>query len=81
MISHPGYNKLVTALYSGVSAHVSSDPVFGVKTSLIKDFEWHEGEDFKSTYGTKVFERIIDSKPTRGCWLLQHDFVLVPREI
>ena len=35
MIDAPGYRKLTTALYPEGDVYLSSDPVFGVKKSLV----------------------------------------------
>lgn len=39
MISAPGYEKLVTHIFAKGSRYLDSDAVFGVKNSLIEDFE------------------------------------------
>ena len=40
MIDAPGFHKLVTSLYPEGDEFLSSDPVFGVKTSLVVVSLW-----------------------------------------
>ena len=35
VVEAPGYHKLITALYPGACDFLTSDPVFGVKKSLV----------------------------------------------
>jgi len=66
-----GYRKLVTAVYPKGDKWLSSDPVFGVKSSLVVDLKEIDNEEEARRRGFpkgKTFK------------LLQHDFVLVPSE-
>ena len=79
MIQHPKYRTLTTALYSRSSRHITDDPVFGVKQSLIKPFKWTE--DLADSEEVKVEpQKRVDEKGNKseGFWILEHDFVLVP---
>ena len=40
MISAPGYQKLVTHIFTPDCPWLKDDAVFGVKESLIADFKW-----------------------------------------
>lgn len=64
MLEKTGYDKLVTALYPRGDPYESSDPVFGVKESLIVDL---------GTVDEHVAERYGVDK---GMKLLTYDFVL-----
>jgi len=64
-----GYRKLITALYQQGDKWLSSDAVFGVKSSLVVDLEDIDNEEEARRRGFpngKTFK------------LLQHDFILVP---
>ena len=39
IVSAPGYRRLVTELFTEGDTHLDSDPVFGVKNSLVVDFK------------------------------------------
>jgi len=39
MVAAPGYHTLVTHVFSASSAHLDDDAVFGVKQSLVREFE------------------------------------------
>ncbi len=39
MVAAPGFHTLVTHVFSASSAHLDDDAVFGVKRSLVRDFE------------------------------------------
>lgn len=80
MITHPEYEKLITAVYSRESKHIVKDPVFGMKKSLIVDFVWTQDEALAKTCGISPIERSIGSEKSRGFWLLEHDFVLVTKK-
>jgi len=70
-IEAPGYRKLVTALYPKGDKWLSSDAVFGVKSSLVVDLKDIDDEEEARRRGFpkgKTFK------------LLQYDFVLVPSE-
>ncbi|KAF2650007.1 putative hydroxyquinol 1,2-dioxygenase [Lophiostoma macrostomum CBS 122681] len=68
MLETPGYDKLVTALYPRGDPYETSDPVFGVKESLIVDLSLVD-EAVADKYGVKV-----------GMKLLTYDFVLASDE-
>lgn len=42
MIAAPGYERLTTMVFVGGDPNIESDPVFGVKEELIKDFKRHQ---------------------------------------
>lgn len=42
MVIHSEYTKLITALYYSDRKYVESDTVFGLKKSLIVDYQWCE---------------------------------------
>ncbi|HTU30567.1 MAG TPA: intradiol ring-cleavage dioxygenase [Solirubrobacteraceae bacterium] len=44
MVAAPGYHTLVTHVFSASSEHLDDDAVFGVKSSLIREFESMQGE-------------------------------------
>lgn len=65
MIQAPGFRKLVTHIFAEGDQYLDSDVVFGVKQSLIRSFESHEG-------GVAPDGRVVD-----GSWFsLHHDFAL-----
>jgi protocatechuate 3,4-dioxygenase beta subunit len=64
MIDSPGYDKLVTALYPRGDPYETSDPVFGVKESLIVDL------------GTVDAQTAAAYNIPEGTKLLSYDFVL-----
>lgn len=65
MIQAPGFRKLVTHIFAAGGDYLDSDVVFGVKPSLIRDFEEMKG-------GTSP-----DGRPMDGAWVrLDHTFVL-----
>ena len=68
MLEKTGYDKLVTALYPRGDPYESSDPVFGVKESLIVDLGIVDAE-VATKYGVK-----------EGMKLLHYDFVLATDE-
>ncbi|KAI5364016.1 Putative intradiol ring-cleavage dioxygenase, catechol dioxygenase [Septoria linicola] len=68
MLETPGFDKLVTALYPRGDPYETSDPVFGVKDSLIVDLGTVDGAVAKK-YGVDV-----------GTKLLTYDFVLASDE-
>ena len=67
MLRAPGYQPLVTHLFVSDSPYLDSDAVFGVRNSLIVDFERHPP-------GTAPDGRVLD-KPY---YTAQFDFRLVP---
>ncbi|MEN9538468.1 MAG: hypothetical protein RLZZ126_703 [Pseudomonadota bacterium] len=67
MLRAPGYAPLITHLFVADSEYLDSDAVFGVRESLIVDFEKHGP-------GTAPDGRVLDRN-----WLsCQYDFQLVP---
>jgi hypothetical protein len=87
-VEAPGYRKLVTALYSRGDKWLSSDAVFGVKSSLVvartvvlgnQDRILTVEQDLKDIDNKEEARSrgFPDGKPLK---LLQHDFVLVPSE-
>jgi hypothetical protein len=79
MITHPEYDKLVTAVYSRESQFIREDPVFGTKKSLVVDWVWTEDEALAETYQIPPFNRDTGNEKRRGFWLLDRDFVLVQK--
>ncbi|KAJ5101423.1 hypothetical protein NUU61_003645 [Penicillium alfredii] len=65
MLDKPGFDLLVTALYPRGDPYETSDPVFGVKESLIVDLLQVTDPAMASKYGVEV-----------GTPLLTYDFVL-----
>ena len=65
MFEKPGWDHLITALYSKGDPYESSDAVFGVKDALIVDYVSVDEETAK-TYNVKP-----------GSPVLKHDFVLI----
>ncbi|KIM92619.1 hypothetical protein OIDMADRAFT_46620 [Oidiodendron maius Zn] len=80
IITHPAYKKLVTAVYSRESKFIQEDPVFGTKQSLVVDIIWTEDAVLAETYRIPFFRRDIGNEKRRGFWLLDRDFVLVPKQ-
>ncbi|MGC7098191.1 intradiol ring-cleavage dioxygenase [Amycolatopsis lurida] len=68
MVSHPGHRTLVTHIFPRGDAHLDTDTVFGVKPSLVKDFQ-------RQPAGTPTPDnRVIEGTWTRA----RFDIVLVP---
>ena len=65
MFEKPGYDHLITALYTRGDPYETSDAVFGVKESLLIDF--HPAD--------KMVAKEYDVQV--GSPVLEHDFVLV----
>ncbi|KIY02058.1 uncharacterized protein Z520_02196 [Fonsecaea multimorphosa CBS 102226] len=76
LINHPSHERLNTALYDRTSPRIFRDPVFGTKSSLVKDIRWVEDVEEAKMYNTKTFIRVVDGRETEGFWLLEHDFIL-----
>ena len=69
MLQASGYRTLVTHVFAHGSAYLDSDVVFGVKSTLIREYEAHEG-------GTSP-----DGRDMRGPWYsLHYDFKLQSQE-
>ncbi|KAF8834390.1 aromatic compound dioxygenase [Paxillus ammoniavirescens] len=67
----PGYHKLVTALYPDHCVYLKSDPVFGVRTSLVVKLEQVDNDEEARKRGF----------PKGGSFkLLKHDIVLLTEE-
>ncbi|KAF8453457.1 hydroxyquinol 1,2-dioxygenase [Terfezia claveryi] len=66
LITAEGYKTLVTALYVRGDPYEMSDAVFGVKRSLVVDFERVQDEEVLREFGLE-----------KGAWGVQYDFVLV----
>ncbi|KAL3481099.1 Intradiol ring-cleavage dioxygenase [Aspergillus californicus] len=66
MLDGEGYDLLITALYPRGDPYETSDPVFGVKESLVVDLSTVEDEAMAKKYGVKL-----------GTRLLTYDFVLL----
>lgn len=67
MITAPGQAKLVTHIFADGDEYLDSDVVFGVKQSLIREFERHVGGNAP------------DGRAQAGEWFsLEHDFRLAP---
>ncbi|KAL0579468.1 hypothetical protein V5O48_002509 [Marasmius crinis-equi] len=71
MIEAPGYEKLVTALYPRNDPYISSDAVFGVKSSLIVDLKPVDDTSVTLARGFK------EAKPHQE---LKFDFILATSE-
>jgi hypothetical protein len=57
---------------------VTTDPVFGVKKSLIKSFAWSEDASLAKQYNVEMIDGIDKAGArSKGFWTLEHDFVLV----
>lgn len=67
MLQAPGYRPLVTHLFTAGDPYLDSDVVFGVKESLIVDWEKVESKDAAAKYGLPA-----------PFWRVHYDFVLVP---
>ncbi|KAG5772889.1 hypothetical protein H9Q72_001068 [Fusarium xylarioides] len=76
-IQHHAHHSLTTALYSDQSQYISDDPVFGVKESLIKNFEWNSvPTSLINNYSLKPSLEQMKWNG-KGLWVLHHDFVLL----
>ena len=67
MLRAPGYRELVTHLFTSGDPYLDSDVVFGVKESLIVDYEKVESKEEAAKYGF----------PSAPFWRVAYDFVLV----
>jgi hydroxyquinol 1,2-dioxygenase len=68
MIDAPGYARLITHVFAAGDEHLGSDAVFGVKDSLIAEFERHEA-------GTGPGGRELDVP----WYSMDYEFVLAPQ--
>lgn len=69
IITHAGYEPVVTQLFDRQDGYIASDVVFGVKDSLIVDFK---------RIGSSGLAEEAAMSPDD--WLLEYDFVLNPAE-
>lgn len=69
MVSAPGYETVITHIFKNGDEYLDSDSVFGVKESLIADFERHEP-------GTAPDGTEMD----RPFYTVEYDIVLAPAE-
>ncbi|KAL4868989.1 hypothetical protein BDV12DRAFT_168714 [Aspergillus spectabilis] len=69
MLDKDGFDLLITALYPRGDPYETSDPVFGVKESLVVDLSTVKDEAVAAKYGVKV-----------GTRLLTYDFVLLTEQ-
>ncbi|KAL6245047.1 hypothetical protein RBB50_007822 [Rhinocladiella similis] len=77
-LRHPAYLDLTTALYSSESDHITTDPVFGVKTSLVKPIKRLDRLPEKvMAYDLRSSLVQPESMAKNGIWSLEHDFVLL----
>ncbi|KAL6799739.1 aromatic compound dioxygenase [Trichoderma sp. SZMC 28012] len=78
-LKHPQYLNLTTALYASDSEHITSDPVFGVKKSLVKNFEWND--DPATLVNELNLQAALQQMKWggKGVWVLHHDFVLLEK--
>ncbi|HEY3775344.1 MAG TPA: intradiol ring-cleavage dioxygenase [Solirubrobacteraceae bacterium] len=68
MVAAPGHQTLVTHVFSASSAHLDDDAVFGVKPSLIREFEPMQGDPANpAPEGTRLDD---------GWWRLVFDIAL-----
>lgn len=68
LLTQPGYEDLVTALYLKGDEYEFSDAVFGVKSTLVIDLGSAD-EEMAGRYGVEV-----------GCKVLRYGFVMVEKE-
>jgi hydroxyquinol 1,2-dioxygenase len=68
MIAAPGYRTLVTHVFVAGDSYLESDAVFGVKESLVREFEPHPAG--VAPDGTRM---------ERPYFRLHYDFALAPR--
>ena len=67
MVSAPGFRRLITHIFAAGDEHLDSDAVFGVRSSLVAEFEEHPAGDAPD--GRRVDE----------AWFsMRHDLVLEP---
>jgi len=70
MISAPGYETLITHIFPEGDPYLDSDAVFGVKSSLVADFDRNDSAKAASQYGITApfYEVTFDFglKPSRG---------------
>ncbi|SEA77224.1 intradiol ring-cleavage dioxygenase [Variovorax sp. YR216] len=70
MIQAPGYETLITHVFRGDDAYLDSDAVFGVRSSLIGNFESHpggvapDGSVQARPFHTLAFDFVLEPSPT-----------------
>jgi hydroxyquinol 1,2-dioxygenase len=72
MVAAAGYHTLVTHVFSASSAHIDDDAVFGVRPSLVRDFELVDPEPGREGPGGLPLER--------PWWRLVFDIALAKAE-
>jgi len=68
MVAAPGYHTLVTHVFDGASAHLDDDAVFGVRRSLVREFERREPDPGRTGPGGRPL--------TEPWWRLRFDVAL-----
>lgn len=77
IVTAPGFRKLVTHTFDGADKYIDSDCVFGVKASLIVDYE--RQPDPRADEGTAgADEGTAATAEPRTMWRSEYDFVLAP---
>jgi hydroxyquinol 1,2-dioxygenase len=67
MVRAPGYKPLTTHIFVEGDPYLESDAVFGVKDSLVVDFDWNNSKDEAARYGLEApyidvgFEIVLES--------------------
>ena len=51
MVRAPGYKPLTTHIFVEGDPYLESDAVFGVKDSLVVDFDWNNAKDEAARFG------------------------------
>lgn len=72
MVAAPGYQTLVTHVFSASSAHIDDDAVFGVRPSLVRDFDRMDHEPGREGPGGRSLEQ--------PWWRLEFDIALAEAE-
>jgi hydroxyquinol 1,2-dioxygenase len=67
MVTAPGFHTLVTHVFSASSAHLDDDAVFGVKRSLVRDFELMEPEPGRDGQRWRLRFDIALAQAVGGC--------------
>jgi len=64
MIEAPGFERLITHVFRRGDAYLESDAVFGVRSTLIADWQRHEPDDAGEPRYTLEYDFVLN--PTRG---------------
>ena len=70
MVTAPGYRRLITHVFAAGDPYLESDAVFGVRTSLVTEFEAHgpgtapDGRQMHSPYHTMTYELVVAPERT-----------------